>query len=111
MLSLVRIIRQMRRQRAVGAEQAEMIDEQRGKFGGRRVAQRLDGRRGEGERGILRESNRVLRRRKRITDPRAVRVGGLQQPDGAKEVEGERTLRSEERRVGKECRSRWSPYH
>ena len=23
----------------------------------------------------------------------------------------ERTLRSEERRVGKECRSRWSPYH
>ena len=25
-------------------------------------------------------------------------------------AEGERT-RSEERRVGKECRSRWSPYH
>ena len=25
--------------------------------------------------------------------------------------EGLRTLRSEERRVGKECRSRWSPYH
>ena len=25
-------------------------------------------------------------------------------PDGA-------TVRSEERRVGKECRSRWSPYH
>src|SRR3712207_4968100 len=24
---------------------------------------------------------------------------------------GETTLRSEERRVGKECRSRWSPYH
>ena len=23
----------------------------------------------------------------------------------------ERILRSEERRVGKECRSRWSPYH
>ena len=23
----------------------------------------------------------------------------------------ERNLRSEERRVGKECRSRWSPYH
>ena len=23
----------------------------------------------------------------------------------------ERELRSEERRVGKECRSRWSPYH
>src|SRR5258708_35254998 len=24
---------------------------------------------------------------------------------------GEKTFRSEERRVGKECRSRWSPYH
>ena len=24
---------------------------------------------------------------------------------------GKTTLRSEERRVGKECRSRWSPYH
>src|SRR3712207_8326091 len=24
---------------------------------------------------------------------------------------GEHLLRSEERRVGKECRSRWSPYH
>ena len=24
---------------------------------------------------------------------------------------GEATIRSEERRVGKECRSRWSPYH
>ena len=24
---------------------------------------------------------------------------------------GSRTPRSEERRVGKECRSRWSPYH
>src|SRR5260370_42617189 len=26
-------------------------------------------------------------------------------------VSNELTLRSEERRVGKECRSRWSPYH
>ena len=24
---------------------------------------------------------------------------------------GDTTIRSEERRVGKECRSRWSPYH
>ena len=24
---------------------------------------------------------------------------------------GKKKLRSEERRVGKECRSRWSPYH
>ena len=28
----------------------------------------------------------------------------------AKEI-AEKLLRSEERRVGKECRSRWSPYH
>jgi len=27
------------------------------------------------------------------------------------EVSGEKVVRSEERRVGKECRSRWSPYH
>ena len=27
------------------------------------------------------------------------------------EENGELVLRSEERRVGKECRSRWSPYH
>ena len=25
--------------------------------------------------------------------------------------DGVKTIRSEERRVGKECRSRWSPYH
>src|SRR5260370_42620615 len=27
------------------------------------------------------------------------------------DLEGKAALRSEERRVGKECRSRWSPYH
>ena len=27
------------------------------------------------------------------------------------DVGGAATMRSEERRVGKECRSRWSPYH
>ena len=34
--------------------------------------------------------------------------------EGAKVVitaRREKQLRSEERRVGKECRSRWSPYH
>ena len=30
---------------------------------------------------------------------------------GDKELDFEQTTRSEERRVGKECRSRWSPYH
>ena len=28
-----------------------------------------------------------------------------------KQTEMNNTIRSEERRVGKECRSRWSPYH
>ena len=28
-----------------------------------------------------------------------------------KSVQGRHVTRSEERRVGKECRSRWSPYH
>ena len=27
------------------------------------------------------------------------------------EQKSKKTMRSEERRVGKECRSRWSPYH
>ena len=30
---------------------------------------------------------------------------------GIEEAEVEECVRSEERRVGKECRSRWSPYH
>ena len=29
----------------------------------------------------------------------------------SKEQSNNNTVRSEERRVGKECRSRWSPYH
>ena len=34
-------------------------------------------------------------------------------PDGerAELIDGQIYMRSEERRVGKECRSRWSPYH
>src|SRR2546428_3712415 len=34
-------------------------------------------------------------------------------PDVARDIFGDRraVMRSEERRVGKECRSRWSPYH
>ena len=32
--------------------------------------------------------------------------------EAANMIEGEKVqIRSEERRVGKECRSRWSPYH
>src|SRR2546430_16120280 len=32
-------------------------------------------------------------------------------PSRSTDISGSRELRSEERRVGKECRSRWSPYH
>src|SRR2546426_6595752 len=35
----------------------------------------------------------------------------LRLPLRLKRVAGQREPRSEERRVGKECRSRWSPYH
>ena len=34
-----------------------------------------------------------------------------QQLKHRKVIGGETARRSEERRVGKECRSRWSPYH
>src|SRR2546430_6268887 len=40
--------------------------------------------------------------------------GAAAAPDGLPPRDrgpGDRSLRSEERRVGKECRSRWSPYH
>ena len=38
---------------------------------------------------------------------------GMESPETATtvRVQDGRTSRSEERRVGKECRSRWSPYH
>ena len=39
-------------------------------------------------------------------------VGGKKESDGPLAAGfDELTTRSEERRVGKECRSRWSPYH
>src|SRR5438105_3533268 len=37
-------------------------------------------------------------------------LGGVSLLDVVHEIEAE-SFRSEERRVGKECRSRWSPYH
>ena len=35
----------------------------------------------------------------------------FQQRDGVEQEREQQAVRSEERRVGKECRSRWSPYH
>ena len=36
---------------------------------------------------------------------------GYQEDLQSDEADRRRSYRSEERRVGKECRSRWSPYH
>ena len=53
--------------------------------------------------------NRLFSLESRV-DAQALRTGNLSDADWAKLVEGA-GIRSEERRVGKECRSRWSPYH
>src|SRR2546427_12022180 len=42
--------------------------------------------------------------------PMLANIGNIGEPPGGDFVEMIQT-RSEERRVGKECRSRWSPYH
>src|SRR2546430_12467905 len=42
---------------------------------------------------------------------RAVNLGEVVLKNGSGEVKAISDMRSEERRVGKECRSRWSPYH
>src|SRR5258708_2479729 len=39
------------------------------------------------------------------------RMQGVEFDNGDMYVDGHKAARSEERRVGKECRSRWSPYH
>ena len=38
-------------------------------------------------------------------------ITGLSQTDFSGDIPETAAERSEERRVGKECRSRWSPYH
>jgi len=50
-------------------------------------------------------SLRAARRSARMAEPLAQQLAALGQNVQAL------GLRSEERRVGKECRSRWSPYH
>ena len=53
-----------------------------------------------------------------MTEIRRIRISGNRnvmnissRRNRQKETEKNSKLRSEERRVGKECRSRWSPYH
>ena len=38
-------------------------------------------------------------------------AGGVKKTGSLRQIKLVRNGRSEERRVGKECRSRWSPYH
>ena len=49
---------------------------------------------------------------KRFAEREEMQIVGIYEDAGksGKSIEG-RDDRSEERRVGKECRSRWSPYH
>ena len=48
---------------------------------------------------------------KRLVDDAGINLAGVQRLLSIAEVVTRRDVRSEERRVGKECRSRWSPYH
>src|SRR5256885_17170996 len=78
----------------------------RGPLDARQLADGHDRSAGEGQLpqpAVLPEPDRLaVRREKRLPGPR--RAGNERRFDA-------RESRSEERRVGKECRSRWSPYH
>ena len=60
--------------------------------------------------------NNALAEQDRFMLPAAMPEGEFTQEELAEDMDGlqmsfPRIKRSEERRVGKECRSRWSPYH
>src|SRR5256885_5689951 len=71
----------------------------------------------------LRRTVRKIPARGRRRAPRGAALDHLRQSEGqrlsralplfalARQAAGRSSRRSEERRVGKECRSRWSPYH
>src|SRR5690554_6969951 len=65
---------------------------------------------GEVQALLLGEKDQDLIYRKRLGQPLADYMKNVP-PHAQAARKLERWLRSEERRVGKECRSRWSPYH
>src|SRR5688572_31991565 len=71
---------------------------------------RLWGRQGDAARRRRRQDARQEGRRRQPADRQQAR-GARRQGQGRQGAGPAPDLRSEERRVGKECRSRWSPYH
>src|SRR2546421_554296 len=67
--------------------------------------------RGGRDRRRARRRARLHRRLRGQRDPRRRAQSRALHPRLARDVHARHTRRSEERRVGKECRSRWSPYH
>src|SRR5256885_6615642 len=65
------------------------------------------------ERHVVVPARRVERRAGEAVEPLDVRQARVVQHAGRRDehLGLELVARSEERRVGKECRSRWSPYH
>ena len=57
-----------------------------------------------------READRMIQEGRITIDGRIAVMGEMVEDNTIICVDG-RKVRSEERRVGKECRSRWSPYH
>ena len=65
--------------------------------------------------GIVKSLERNVPGQGKVTihqDPRIGALIGMERPaTGEQKIIKTSGFRSEERRVGKECRSRWSPYH
>ena len=64
-----------------------------------------------GSRDVRPRSHGGPNRLRSVLDPLGLRAGVQNGKSNHVEPHGDDAERSEERRVGKECRSRWSPYH
>ena len=63
------------------------------------------------ENKMEKENNRGMKNAKRLRENRSLKKNTAVYIDGENIPAKKADKRSEERRVGKECRSRWSPYH